>query len=465
MMNHPLLQSLQKKLSADRILTGSQLEGRYHHIWTMDQAVAAPVVVLPRNTEEVSLILKECQAAGQTIIIHGGLTNLVGATHTKSTDWVLSLEKMNEIEEVDANGRSISVQAGVILEDIQRAAAEEGLLFPLNFGAKGSAQIGGIIASNAGGLRVFRFGMTRQLVLGLEVVLPDGTILSDLKKIIKNNSGYDLKQLFIGAEGTLGVITRAVLKVVEAPSSRQSVFAAVNSYPQVVQLLKFMDQKLAGTLSGFELIWGNSYRTMTSPPALSKPPLPHGYPYYILLESLGGAPPDDAIRLQEYLEQALVSEIIEDAVFASSEADLNWFWRIREDVHVLASQCPNDHHFDISLPTPLIGENVAKITEKLQALPEVSQVFAFGHVADGNIHFIIGKDDNSLELKKQIDDIVYAPLQALGGSVSAEHGIGIDKKAYLGISNSPAAIELMKTLKRTLDPANILNPGRIIDLE
>ncbi|MEO1712980.1 MAG: FAD-binding oxidoreductase [Bacteroidota bacterium] len=463
-MNNALLQELEKKLPSDRILTGTQLEGRYSHIWTMDQQIAAPVLFLPRTTEEVSIILKHGQDAGQVIVIHGGLTNLVGSTKTQATDWILSLEKMNQIEEVDSNGRSMTVQGGVILEEIHRAAEESALLFPLNFGAKGSAQIGGIIASNAGGLRVFRFGMTRQLVLGLEVVLPDGTILSDLKKIIKNNSGYDLKQLFIGAEGTLGVITKAVLKLVEKPSSRQSAFAAVSTYPQVVQLLKFIDQKLAGTLSGFELIWGNSYQTMTSPPALSKPPLPHGFPYYVLLESLGGAPLEDAARLESCLAQALEEEIIEDAVFATNEADLNWFWRIREDVHVLATQCPNDHHFDISLPTPLIGENVAKISAKLRALSEVSQVFAFGHVADGNVHFIIGKDNDSLELKKKIDDIVYGPLEALGGSVSAEHGIGIDKKAYLGISNTSAAISLMKTLKRTLDPANILNPGRIIDL-
>ena len=463
-MNNALLQALEKELPSDRILTGAQLEGRYSHIWTMDQQIAALVVFLPRTTEEVSIILKHCQDAGQTLVIHGGLTNLVGSTKTRATDWILSLEKMNQIKDVDANGRSMTVQGGVILEEIQRAAEEAELLFPLNFGAKGSAQIGGIIASNAGGLRVFRFGMTRQLVLGLEVVLPDGTILSDLKKIIKNNSGYDLKQLFIGAEGTLGVITKAVIKLVEKPSSRQSAFVAVATYPQVVQLLKFMDQKLAGTLSGFELIWGNSYHTMTSPPALSKPPLPHGFPYYVLLESLGGAPLEDAARLEACLEQALEKEIIEDAVLATNEADLNWFWRIREDVHVLATQCPNDHHFDISLPTPLIGENVALISEQLKALPEVSQVFAFGHVADGNVHFIIGKDNDSLALKKKIDDIVYAPLEVLGGSVSAEHGIGIDKKAYLGISNTPAAIHLMQTLKRTLDPANILNPGRIIDL-
>lgn len=463
-MPKKILNILRQELPANRLLTGEALAERYAHIWEMEQPLSALAVVLPRSTEEVALILKHCQQAKQTIVLHGGLTNLVGATRTRPHDLVMSLEKMDAIEEIDPESRTITVQAGVILAKVQEAAQAADMLFPLNFGAKGSAQIGGIIASNAGGLRVFRYGMTRQLVLGLEAVLPDGTILSSLKKIIKNNAGYDLKQLFIGAEGTLGVITRAVLKIVEAPRSRQSAFVALSTYPQVVQFLKFMDAQTSGTLSGFELLWGSTYQAMTSPPA-ARAPLPHGSPFYVLLETLGSEPESEKQRLEELLGQALDQGRILDAVMAHTQADLDWFWGIREAVHVLASQCPNDHHFDISLPIPAIGSTIALITEKLLQIPEVGPVFTFGHIADGNIHFIVGKPNNSQELKRKIDATVYRPLQALGGSVSAEHGIGLDKKDYLSISNSPEAIALMHLLKRALDPHNILNPGRIIDLD
>jgi len=357
------------------------------------------------------------------------------------------------------------VQAGVVLENILDAAAEEGLLFPLSFGAKGSAQIGGIIATNAGGLKVFRYGMTRNLVLGLEVVLADGTIISSMKKIIKDNSAYDLKQLFVGAEGTLGLVTSAVLKLVEAPTSRTSAFVGIDGFENVVALLKYMDAGLAGTLSSFELIWGDTYKAMTSPPTQAKPPVPHGFEYYVLLEGLGSHQVNDEARLEELLSGAFEKGMISDAAIANSAADLDWFWKIREDVHAIASQARYDHHFDISLPIPLIGRVLEDIVQELQAIPEVEVVFTFGHIADGNIHLIIGKANASMPLKKQIDQVVYAPLKAIGGSVSAEHGIGIDKKDYLTLCRTDAEIALMKTMKRALDPKGILNRGRVFDMD
>ena len=458
----PVVQALQKKLN-NRVLVGDALEGRYTHIWTMNQPLKALAVVLPKSTQELSETLKICHEFKQPICIHGGLTNLVGATRTNEDEVVISLEKMNAILEIDPQSRSISVEAGVILEDIQVAANAVNMLFPLNFGAKGSAQIGGIISTNAGGLRVFRFGMTRALVLGLEVVLADGTVLSSMKKIIKDNSAYDLKQLFIGSEGTLGIVSKAVLKLIEAPKSRTSAFAAVNAYDKVVEFLKFMDAGLAGTLSGFELIWGSCYQLMTSPPAHNKPPLPHGFNYYILLESLGSHQENDQQQLEHLLEQAFTTGLIQDAALAHTESDVNWFWSIREDVKVIKDQCHIDHHFDISLPIPQIGQVIAKITNQLNALPAVNKVLAFGHVADGNIHLIVDKVNASKELRHQIDEIVYAPLQSLGGSVSAEHGIGIDKKRYLSWCRTEEEIRTMKLLKRSLDPHNLLNRGRVLE--
>ena len=451
-------------LGIENVLAGEALKERYNHIWRMEESLDALALTLPKTTQDVSAILHYCHDQNIPVVMHGGLTNLVGSTETNAKEVVISLEKMNTIEELDGASRTITVQAGVILEHVQQAAKEQGLLLPLNFGAKGSAQIGGILSTNAGGLRVLRYGMARNFVLGLEVVLADGTVLTNLKKIIKDNSGYDLKQLFIGAEGTLGVITRAVLRLREAPRSRTSAYVGINDYEKVVSFLRFMDGGMAGTLSAYELIWKSTFTRMTTPPSLTTPPLPLDYSYYVLVEGLGSDQAADQARLEGLLEQAMSEGLIEDAAFAFSESDFEWFWKIREDVHVLVSQTKYDQHFDISLPIPLIGPVLAGISEELHALQGVEDVFVFGHVADGNIHLIIGKEDESTELREKINAIVYGPLKGINGSVSAEHGIGVHKKQYLPLCRSEAEIALMKTLKRSLDPKNILNRGKILDI-
>jgi len=456
-----VIKALTKELDASKLLTGEAVKERYHHIWRMDVPLTAKAVVIPTTTEELSATLKICHAHDQPVVVHGGLTNLVGSTETNIEEVVISMEKFNTIQELDEKSRTMTVGAGVILENIQQAAKDVGLLFPLNFGAKGSAQIGGAISTNAGGLRVLRFGMTRQLVLGLEAVLADGTVISSLRKIIKDNAAYDVKQLFIGSEGTLGVITKAVLRLVEAPKSRCSAFIGINDYENVIKLLKFMDKGLAGTLSGFELIWDTTYETMTSPPAQAKPPLPHGYKYYVLVESLGSNQMQDQKALEGLLEYALRHEMIADAAIAYTYSDLEWFWKIREDVHILASQANHDQHFDISLPIPLIGDFIEETRTKLLAIPDVEKVFSFGHVADGNIHFIIGKKVQTEELIHQINEVIYKPLTAINGSISAEHGIGLHKKNYLHLSRSENEIALMRSLKVALDPKGILNRGKV----
>ena len=240
MCNNSLIRKLKLILKTNQLLLKGDVLSRFSHIWKTDEPLQALAVALPRTTKEVSEIVKLCNEHSQEIIVHGGLTNLVGGTETQKNQLVISLEKMNSIEEIDSKSKTITTQAGAIVESLINAVAEKDMLLPLNFGAKGSAQIGGAISANAGGLRVFRYGMTRQMVLGIEVVLPDGTILSSLKKIIKDNSGYDLKQLFIGSEGTLGIVTRAVLRLQEAPKSRSSALAALNSYDNVVSLLKYL---------------------------------------------------------------------------------------------------------------------------------------------------------------------------------------------------------------------------------
>ena len=459
-----MIEQLIAALGREKVLTGKDLETRYYHIWKMDQSLKVKAMLIPRTTEDVAAAMRICYEFKQPVSIFGGLTNLTGATEVDEDEVVISLEKLNKIVEIDEQSRTMTVESGVILETIQSAVKEKGLLFPMNFGAKGSAQIGGIISTNAGGLRVLKYGMTRNLILGIEAVTADGTIVSGLKKIIKDNTGYDLKQLFIGSEGSLGIVTKAVLSLSEAPKSRSSAFVGVNGYNNVVHLLKYMDGGLAGTLSGFELIWSSCYKAMTSPPALMKPPLPYDYEYYVLIESLGSDQEQDRALVESLLSQALEQELIVDAAIAYTEADLTWFWTIREDVHAFISLYEHQQHFDISLPIPLIGEVIGETIQQLNELPEVIRSFAFGHVADGNIHILVGKENMTAELTSAINDIVYGPLKEIGGSVSAEHGIGIHKKPYLKVSRSPAEIAMMKTIKRALDPHNILNRGRILDV-
>lgn len=463
-MNAQLLQELKEILGEKAVLSGDSLNDRYEHIWQMHQKLKAFALVLPQSTEELSRIMKLCHLHKQQVVIHGGLTNLVGSTRTQEHELVISLERMNKIEEIDTQGRTMRVQAGVILQNIHEAAAAKDLLFPLNFGAKGSAQIGGVVSTNAGGLRVFRFGMTRQLILGLEAVLADGTIVSSLKSIIKDNSAYDIKHLFIGSEGSLGIVTRVVLRLIERPRSRCSAFVGIESYGKVLEVLKYIDKNSSGKLSGYELIWNTSFRALTGEHTQVRAPLPYDYKYYVLLELLGSDQEEDQRLLERLLEDALSAGLIQDAAIAFTQSDLMWFWKIREDVHSLVQLCTYDQHFDISLPLVHIGEYVRKTVDSLESVDQVEKAFAFGHIADGNIHFIVGKKDDSIELREIINEIVYSPLKDLNGSVSAEHGIGEDKKAWLHLCRSEAEIGVMKKLKRSLDPFNLLNRGKVLDM-
>lgn len=456
-----LIEDLKSILKENQILINDKVSTRFSHIWKTDEPLQALAVVLTKTTKEVSQVVRLCNKYDQQIIIHGGLTNLVGGTETKKNQLVISLEKMNLIEEIDSQSKTLTAQSGAIVENLINAAAEKELMLPLNFGAKGSAQIGGAVSSNAGGLRVFRYGMTRQMVLGLEAVLPDGTIISSLKKIIKDNSGYDLKQLFIGSEGTLGIITKVVLRLQEAPKSRSSAFVAVNSYQNVVKLLKYLESQLSGSLSGFELIWNRTYKAMTESKELVKP-LPDNSEYYVFIESLGSQPKEDYELLELHIEKSLDKNIIEDAVMAKTEKELQQIWKIREDVAILASKAKFDQHFDISIPISQIGKIINSIISELESISEVKTIFPFGHIADGNIHFIIGRDIDDPVIIDKINSIVYSPLKKHKGSLSAEHGIGLHKKEYLQTSRSKEEIKLMEQIKIMFDPKNILNPGRIV---
>jgi len=449
-------------LDNSSVLVGESLKSRFYHIWKTDIQLESLCLLLPRTTDEVSSIVKICNDNNQELIIHGGLTNLVGSTISNKTQVVISLEKMNRIIEVDESAKTITCESGVIIEDIINAVKDKNLLLPLNFGARGSAQIGGAVSTNAGGLRVFKYGMTRNLVMGIEAVLPDGTIISSLKKLMKDNSGYDLKQLFIGSEGTLGIVTKVVLRLYRLPKTRYTSLAVSNNYQDVLNLLKIMEDKISSNLTGFELLWNNTYKQMVSDKTQYNKYLPDNYKYYVFIEYMGGDFENDYNLFESIILECVDKGGIDDAVIGKDDKEQVNIWGIREDVAVLADERKFDQQFDISIPIPLIGEIIDKISRELKDCEGVKTIFPFGHVADGNIHFIIGKDSDDNELKSKINDIIYNNTQQVNGSISAEHGIGLDKKKYLIKSRSEDEIELMRLLKKSIDPKNILNPGRVI---
>ena len=448
-------------LDKSSIIVGDDLKSRFYHIWKTDVPLESMCLLLPKNTKQVSSILKICNDNQQELIIHGGLTNLVGSTKSNKNQVVLSLEKMNSIIEIDKNGKTLTCESGAIIEHIINVAKDNDLLLPLNFGARGSAQIGGAVSTNAGGLRVFKYGMTRNLVLGLEVVLPDGTIISSLKKLMKDNSGYDLKQFFIGSEGTLGIVTKVVLRLYQNPKTRYTALAVTNDYQNVLSLLKFMEEKISKNLTAFELLWNDTYKQMVSDKTIYNKYLPDNYKYYVFIEYMGGDFINDYNNFEKVVIESIDNGIAEDAVVGRDEKEQLNLWGIREDVAVLAEERKFDQQFDISIPVALIGEVIDKTIEQLENCDGVKTIFPFGHVADGNIHFIIGKDSDDDNLKSKINDIIYTNTEAVEGSISAEHGIGIDKKQYLIKSRSKDEIELMKIIKKSIDPKNILNPGRV----
>jgi len=417
-------------------------------------------LVRPKTTEDVSEILRLCNDAGQPVVPQGGMTGLVDATISNQREIAISMERMNQIESIDVQSRTMTVQSGVPLQLVQEKAEEAGMFFPLDIGARGSATIGGNVSTNAGGNRVIRYGMMRDQVLGMEVVLPDGQIISSMNKIIKNNTGYDLKHLFIGAEGTLGVVTRLVLRLRALPASQDMAFVAVNSFQDVTRFLNYVDTSLGGSLSAFEVLWSDYYKLVTTPPAQGKPPLAHNYEYYILVEAMGGDQSADHERFVNTLGQALEDEIIVDAVIAQSQGERDAMWAIRDDVGQVGQNWPI-FTFDISVALDQMESYVEEMQSTLQARYPNNSCMIFGHLGDGNLHVIVGVGDASKNAKTSVEEIVYSPLINRGGSVSAEHGIGLQKKKYLPWSRSADEIALMQVIKKAIDPKDILNPGKI----
>lgn len=456
---HPVVDTIRSRLGDAAILTGEDVKARpVSRI--VKSGCEAMAIVRPKTTEEVALVMRLCHEAGVPVVPRAGMTGLVGGSLVGPHEIALSLERMTAIEEIDPIAQTMTVQAGVPLQAIQEAAEAEGLLFPLDLGARGSATIGGNIATNAGGNKVLRYGMTREMVLGLEAVLPNGEIVSSMFKILKNNTGLDIKQLFIGTEGTLGIVTRAILRLQPAPRSRQTVLAACSSFAAVTDMLGYFRAASGGNLSSYEVMWLDYYLLLTAE-GRHKPPLPQTFPFYVLVECEGADPETDDAAFEAMLEKAMEHGWIEDAVLARSEAERVQLWRIRDDVHYLLTLSPL-FVYDISLPIPEMEGYVNNLRAELEARWPSPQptVISYGHLGDGNLH--IALSCGTAADKPAVNKLVYGPLAAFRGSVSAEHGIGVDKKPYLQITRSETEIAIMRAVKAALDPAGLLNPGKIV---
>ncbi len=457
-----MIEALAKVVDSSGILTGADVGPRYLN--TRGHGVAgAPLCVLrPTSPTQVSQILKLCFERGQTVVAQGGMSGLVGGGAPLGGEVVLSLERMNQIEEFDSDNRTLTAQAGVILQTAHEYSEERGFMLPLDLGARGTATIGGVISTNAGGVRVIRYGMMRESVLGLEAVLADGTIISSMNKMLKNNAGYDLKHLFIGSEGTLGIVTRAVCRLRPKPRSVNTAFVGIATFDDVVSFLAFLESSFGGELGSFEVMWAAYDQFVRERCPSLRPPLKPGHGFYVLIETLGNAPDSDASKLEEILAEAMEKGLVADASVAQSDQQRAAFWAIRENAgegfRTMGPMCS----FDVSMPIRTMGDFGERITASISKTYPGAITLVLGHMGDGNLHVVAGVGSGTPEVRKNVNDIVYGVIRDLGGSVSAEHGIGTEKKSYLSWSRSPEEIALMRTLKRTLDPKGILNPGKVL---
>lgn len=452
-----------KDLNNVDVLLGEEISERYQHDWSAEAPGMPIAVVRPDSSEAVAGILSLCTEHKQKVVIQGGLTGLAGGGNPRSNELAISLEKLNGIEELDSEAMTMTVKAGTPLQVIQEAADAAGFVFPLDLGARGTCNIGGNIATNAGGNQVLRFGMTRNLILGLETVMANGTIISSMNKMLKNNAAFDLKHLFIGSEGTLGVITRAVLRLYPKPKSRNSALLALSSFEDAVILMQTLTRNFGGSLSTFEVMLDSYYDFIIDNVNNASSPFSEQYPVYVLTEMEGSDEELDKQHFEASLAETMEQGLVVDAVIANSEKDRENFWNIRDGVGDIAWFIKDSANFDVSIPISSMGAFLKKIDDELSGSFPTIQKLVFGHIADSNLHIICVTGDKNDT--KAMYEILYKNVGEFNGSVSAEHGIGIQKLNYLHYSRTEAEMALMKQLKQALDPDGILNSGRVLKVD
>lgn len=431
--------------------------------WAGQTICGAKAILRPQTSQEVSKILEICNENNIKIVPAGGLTGLVHGAHANENEIQISFERMNKIISIDPIGKTMLVEAGCPLQKIHEAANEHGLMFAVDLGARGSCTIGGNISTNAGGNQVIRFGMMREQILGLEAVLANGTIISSLNSLLKNNAAYDLKQLFIGSEGTLGLVTRAVLRLHAKPISQNTAMVAINNFEDLKTFFKDTSNAFGGALSSFEVLWGEYYELLTKKSKRHTPPLSVNALFYAIVETQGFDTQKDSEFFMEVFEKLIEKGGIEDAIICQNKTQREQIWAIREDILGLFQLLSPLATFDVSMPISdmekYIDELKISIKEKIG---HDAETIVWGHMGDCNLHIIISPKKDIETCRKEIENLVYSPLKALNGSISAEHGIGLEKRDYLPISRNENEIALMKLLKSTLDPKGILNNGKVI---
>jgi FAD/FMN-containing dehydrogenase len=435
--------------------------------WRSKYKGHSPLLLKPATTAEVSAILAICNETKTAIVPQGGNTGLVGGQIPFGGEVLLSLERMNKVRHADAQANTLTVEAGVILANVQRAADEIDRLFPLSLASEGSCTIGGNLSTNAGGVNVLRYGNARELVLGLEVVLADGRVLEMTRGLRKDNTGYDLKQMFLGAEGTLGIITAAVLKLFPKPTQRATAFAALPDPAAALKVLSRLQSDTGGMISAFELLSRSGLELVLAHIPQTKDPLSAPSPWYVLIEATGAGTFNLEETLRVALSGAVEAEEITDAAIANSDAQAKALWRPRESMSEAQKREGASIKHDISLPLARIPAFVdVAIAAVTKAMPGVRPV-PFGHLGDGNLHFNFsfpkgGDQDAFVARWEEIARIVHDLVNQYGGSISAEHGVGVMKRDEIVRYKSAAEIETMRALKRTFDPKNILNPGKVV---
>jgi FAD/FMN-containing dehydrogenase len=428
-----------------------------------------PLLLKPHTTAEVSAILSLCYETRTPIVPQGANTGLVGGQIPLAGEILLRLGRMNRIRSIDARAMSAIAEAGVVLAELQRAADEAGAYFPLSLAAEGSATIGGTLSTNAGGVNVLRYGSARALALGLEVVLADGRVLDMLRTLNKDNTGYDLKQLFIGAEGTLGVITAAALKLFPKPETVVTALIACPTPESAVALLRSLQQATGGLLSAFEFFPRAGLELVLAHIPRTRDPFALPSPWYVLVEAGGGKAIPLGDIVQAVLASAIDEGLVTDATVAASEAQRAVLWRLRENFSEAQKREGASLKHDVSVPVDAIPGLVARGSAAVQALAPGIRPVLFSHLGDGNVHFNFSAPKNAdaqsfLSRRAEIARVVHDLVASLGGSISAEHGLGVMKRDEILRYKSAAELETMRTLKRTLDPNNILNPGKVVGI-
>ncbi|MBJ2345929.1 MULTISPECIES: FAD-binding oxidoreductase [Pseudomonas] len=468
-LNDEVFQRIERVVGQAGWVRDPQLMQGYLTDWRNAYQGQAALVVRPATTEEVAEVVRICHDAQIALVPQGGNTGLCGGSipDASGNQVVLSLTRMKRIRDIDLANETITVEAGVILRQLQDAASQAGRLFPLSLGAEGSCTVGGNLATNAGGTAVLRYGNMRELTLGLEVVLPDGRVWNGLRGLRKDNTGYDLKHLFIGSEGTLGIITAAVLKLFPATHSTATAWVALPSPQAAVDLIGHVRSLCADRLTGFEMMSRQSLDFVLDHVAGCTDPLEAKHPWYALIE-LRDTVPDASLAplLENGLAHAFELGWVIDAVLAGSQAQAAALWALREGISEAQNHEGPSLKHDISVPVSRIPEFIERTDRALQQDFPGVRIVSYGHMGDGNLHYNISKPigdaDASFKAREQaIMQVIYRMTSTFNGSISAEHGLGQAKPEAAVRFKDPLEIELMRAIKRTLDPAGLMNPGKV----